>query len=111
MNLVSLEYFLTNKTQNMDMNALLYYKIETLFFDMTRYSLLYNERNTVRIEKRIYVKKYFVTFKFHRDSSEYWRKDEKAMIVFIWMVTLTQPFCLCSIIHCCIVNSPLVLLH
>ena len=30
-NLVSLEYFLTNKTQNMDLNALLSEKIETIF--------------------------------------------------------------------------------
>ena len=35
MNLVSLENFLTNKTQNMHL------KIETIFFAMTRYSLLY----------------------------------------------------------------------
>ena len=35
MNLVSLEYFMTNKTQNMDMNALLSEKIETIFFAMT----------------------------------------------------------------------------
>ena len=31
MNLVNLEYFLTNKTQNMDLNALLSEKIETIF--------------------------------------------------------------------------------
>ena len=41
MNLVSLEYFLTNMTQNMDFNALLSEKIETIFFAMTRHSLLY----------------------------------------------------------------------
>ena len=41
MNLVSLEYFLTNKTQNMDPNALLSEKIETIFFAMTRCSLPY----------------------------------------------------------------------
>ena len=41
MNLVSLEYFLTNKTQNMNLNALLSEKIGTIFFAMTRCSLLY----------------------------------------------------------------------
>ena len=41
MNLVSLEYFVTNKTQNMDRNALLSEKIETIFFAMPRCSLLY----------------------------------------------------------------------
>ena len=41
MNLVSLEYFLTNKTKNKDLNALLSEKIETIFSAMTRYSLLY----------------------------------------------------------------------
>ena len=42
MNLVSLVYFLTSsKTQFMDLNALLSEKIETIFLDMTRYSLLY----------------------------------------------------------------------
>ena len=40
MNLVSLEYFLTTKTQNIDMNALLSEKIERIFFAMTEYSLL-----------------------------------------------------------------------
>ena len=40
MNLVSLEYFLTYKTQNMDLNAVLSEKIETIFFVMTRYILL-----------------------------------------------------------------------
>ena len=39
MNLISLEYFQTNKTQNMDLNALLSEKIETKFFAMTRCSL------------------------------------------------------------------------
>ena len=39
MNLVSLEYFQTNKTQNMDLNALLSEKIETIFFAMISYSL------------------------------------------------------------------------
>ena len=43
MNLVSLEYFITNKTQNMDLNALLSKKIETIFFAMTRCSLPYIE--------------------------------------------------------------------
>ena len=42
MNLVSLEYFLTNKTQNMDQNALLSDKIETIFFAMTKYSTAYS---------------------------------------------------------------------
>ena len=40
MNLISLAYFLTNKTQYMDLkdlNALLSQKIETLFFAMTTY--------------------------------------------------------------------------
>ena len=32
MNLVSLKYFLTNKAQNIDLNALLSEKIETIFF-------------------------------------------------------------------------------
>ena len=41
MDLVSLEYFLTNKTQNIDLNALISEKIETIFFAMTRCSLLY----------------------------------------------------------------------
>ena len=41
MNLVSLEYFLANKTQNMDLNASISEKIETIFFAMTRCSLLY----------------------------------------------------------------------
>ena len=41
MNLVGLEYFLTNKTKNMDLNALLSEKIETIFFAMTRCSLPY----------------------------------------------------------------------
>ena len=41
MNLFNLEYFLTNKTQNMDLNSLPSEKIETIFFAMTRYSLLY----------------------------------------------------------------------
>ena len=41
MNLVSLEYFLTYKNQNMDLNALLSQKIETIFFAMTRCILLY----------------------------------------------------------------------
>ena len=41
MNLVSLEYFLKNKTQNMDLNALLSEKIKTIFFAITRCSLLY----------------------------------------------------------------------
>ena len=42
MNLVNLvEYFLTNKTQKMEMNALLSEKIETTFFAMTRCSLPY----------------------------------------------------------------------
>ena len=36
MDLVSLEYFLTNKIQNMDLNALLSEKIKTFFFAMTR---------------------------------------------------------------------------
>ena len=38
MNLVTLEYFLTNKTQNMDLNALFSEKIGTIFFAMTRYT-------------------------------------------------------------------------
>ena len=37
----SLEYFLTNKTQKMDLNALVSEKNWTIFFAMTRYSLLY----------------------------------------------------------------------
>ena len=41
MNLVSLEYFLTNKTQNMDLNALLLEKFEAIFFATTRCSLPY----------------------------------------------------------------------
>ena len=46
MNLVvSLEFFLTNKTQNIDLNALLSEKIETICFAMTRCSLLYHFLN------------------------------------------------------------------
>ena len=38
LDLVSLEYFLTNKTKNMDLNALLSEKIEITFFAITAYS-------------------------------------------------------------------------
>ena len=51
MNLVSLEYFLTNKTQNMDLNALFAKKIETIFFAMTRYSLLYRAEKAISEHK------------------------------------------------------------
>ena len=49
MNLVSLEYFLTNKTQNMDLNALHSEKIETIFFAMSKCSLPYSKLSLIHI--------------------------------------------------------------
>ena len=61
--LVTLESFLTNETQNVDLNALFSEKIETIFFAMSRHSLLYMHfkykhsvlHNCLKASKRKYV--------------------------------------------------------